>query len=152
LRADATNPALRFEHRAFLKWALQTNQTTALQIYLSCREGWSGQDVWPGSWILWYRGWISWPVDRDGAIAQWRLAHALLPAERANGVFVLMEAWMVEHLRTFDRSELIRPTTVPAELPERVLRRLPTPAITPGVAPYAAWARALTQALPMDFR
>ena len=150
--ATETNPALRFEHRAFLKWALQTNQTTALQIYLSCREGWSGQDVWPGTWILWYRGWLLWPVDPGGAVEQWRLAHALLPAERAGGAFVLMDAWMVEHLRAFDRSGFIRPASIPAGLPERALRRWPTAAHTPGRAPYAAWARALAWALPMDFR
>jgi hypothetical protein len=149
--ATDPNPGLRFEHRAFLKWSLQTNQTTALQIYLSCREGWSGQDVWPGTWILWYRGWLLWPVDLAGAAEHWRLAHAASAGGESNGVMPLVAAWMSVLLRCGCEPDRSWPVAAPG-LPSTLSRRWPFGANTPRAMNLPDWSRALARALPMDFR
>ena len=150
--ATDSNPALRFEHRAFLKWALETSQTTALQYYVACRDSWCADEIWPWCWISWYRGWVLWPVDAAGAVEQWRAAHSASAGGASDGVMALVAAWMRVQLRVCDKLPRVPWPAVPDAFPSTLARRWPSEANAPRVLRYSAWSRALARALPMDFR
>jgi hypothetical protein len=150
--ATDPNPALRFEHRAFLKWALETSQTAALQHYVACRDSWCADDTWPWCWISWYRGWVLWPDDATGAVEHWRAAHAASAGGASDGVMTLVAAWMRVQLRRCGTLPSLPWPAAPDAFPSTLARRWPSEANAPRVLLYPAWSRALARALPMDFR
>jgi hypothetical protein len=150
IRVSATDPspALRFEHRAFLKWALETSQTTALQHCVACRDSWCADEIWPCCGISWYRGWVLWPVDETGAMEHSRAAYSASAVGTSNSVMMLVAARLRCGAAETDHTW----HAAPADLSQALARHWPSEANTPTGFCRAEWSHARARARPMDFR